>query len=251
MNLAFNLGTVEAIMLAGVRMAAFIIIAPPFSFRAIPARVKAMLAIGLAIAVSPQVVPGYRSGNTIAFLGDLVVQLLVGLSLGFLVMVIFSAIQSAGSLLDMFGGFQMAQGFDPQLNLNGAQLTKLFQMTALALMMSTGAYQLVLGGIAKTFTAIPLGASFDLNAVAENAVSAVSGMFVAAVQIAGPLAIILFLADVGLGLLTRVAPALNAFAIGFPLKILLTLSLGSVLFVVLPSVVESLTGQAVHLLVGL
>ena len=48
-------------------------------------------------------------------------------------------------------------------------------------------------------------------------------MFVAALQIAGPLLVVLFLADVGLGLLTRVAPALNAFALGFPLKILLTL----------------------------
>ena len=46
-------------------------------------------------------------------------------------------------------------------------------------------------------------------------------MFVAALQIAGPLLVVLFLADVGLGLLTRVAPALNAFALGFPLKILL------------------------------
>ena len=53
--------------------------------------------------------------------------------------------------------------------------------------------------------------------------SAVTGMFLSAVQIAGPLLVVLFLADVGLGLLTRVAPALNAFSLGFPLKIMLTL----------------------------
>ena len=61
-------------------------------------------------------------------------------------------------------------------------------------------------------------------------ITAVTQMFLAAVQIAGPLLVVLFLADVGLGLLTRVAPALNAFALGFPLKILLTLSLGGVVF---------------------
>ena len=62
-------------------------------------------------------------------------------------------------------------------------------------------------------------------------------MFLASVQIAGPLLVVLFLADVGLGLLTRVAPALNAFAMGFPLKILLTVTLAAVMFVALPRIV--------------
>ena len=59
-----------------------------------------------------------------------------------------------------------------------------------------------------------------------------------------------FLADAGLGLLTRVAPALNAFALGFPLKIFLTLMLGGVVFVALPRIVSSLAGQAVTALTG-
>ena len=75
-------------------------------------------------------------------------------------------------------------------------------------------------------------------------------MFLAAVQIAGPLLVVLFLADAGLGLLTRVAPALNAFALGFPLKIFLTLTLGGLVFIVLPRVVSSLTGTACRPAVG-
>ena len=75
-------------------------------------------------------------------------------------------------------------------------------------------------------------------------------MFLAAVQIAGPLLVVLFLADAGLGLLTRVAPALNAFALGFPLKILLTLTLVSVVFVALPRVVSALVQQIVRTLAG-
>jgi flagellar biosynthetic protein FliR len=70
------------------------------------------------------------------------------------------------------------------------------------------------------------------------------------VQIAGPLLVVLFLADAGLGLLTRVAPALNAFALGFPLKIFLTVTLAAVVFVAMPTVVSSLTGEAVGLLTG-
>ena len=75
-------------------------------------------------------------------------------------------------------------------------------------------------------------------------VGAVSQMFLAAVQIAGPLMVVLFLADAGLGLLTRVAPALNAFALGFPLKIMLTLSLGGLVLMALGPVVAALVTTA-------
>lgn len=71
-----------------------------------------------------------------------------------------------------------------------------------------------------------------------------------AVQIAGPLLIVLFLADVGLGLVTRVAPALNAFAMGFPIKIALTLLLVGFVYVVLPGVVSAIADDAVRMLLG-
>jgi flagellar biosynthetic protein FliR len=69
-------------------------------------------------------------------------------------------------------------------------------------------------------------------------------MFMSAVQIAGPLLIIVILADIGLGLLTRVAPALNVFVLGFPLKIYLTLSLVSIVYLTLPRVVEALSNRS-------
>ena len=72
----------------------------------------------------------------------------------------------------------------------------------------------------------------------------ITDLFVAALQVAGPLIVVLFLADAGLGLLTRVAPALNAFALGFPLKILLTITLSVVAYLALPQIVASLTDDA-------
>lgn len=250
MAFALDFAWLEAVMLAGVRMVAFIVIAPPFSYNAIPLRIKGMLAVALALAVSPRVTAGYVSLDTAAFFGAVVLEVLVGAVLGFLVYVIFSAVQSAGGLIDMFGGFQLAQAFDPQSMINGAQFTRLFQMTALALMFSSDAYQLIIGGLVRTFGALPLGGGIDLAHPVEAAVGAVTQMFLASVQIAGPLLVVLFLADAGLGLLTRVAPALNAFALGFPLKILLTLMLGGLVFVALPRIVASLTGLAVAALTG-
>ncbi len=250
MEIELDQARIEAIMLAGVRIVAFLVIAPPFSYKGIPARVKAMLAVGLALAVSPEVADGYVTGGTGQYIGALVLELVVGAALGFLVLVVFSAVQSAGSLIDLFGGFSLAQGFDPQSMVNGAQFARLFQLTALTLLFTSDGYQLIIGGLVRTFSALPLGGGLDLAEPAEALTSAVTGLFLAAVQIAGPLIVVLFLADVGLGLLTRVAPALNAFALGFPLKIFITLSLGGVVFVALPRVVSTLADRAAGLLMG-
>ena len=250
MNITLDQNWIEAFLLASVRMIAFLVIAPPFSYNAFPARVKAMLGLGLALAVAPQVSQGYSALGTGAFFMALVLELLVGALLGFLVLVVFSAVQSAGNLIDTFGGFQLAQAFDPQSMVNGAQFTRVFQITALALLFASDGYQLIIGGLLRSFTALPLTGGVDLSEPAAAMVTAVSQMFLAAVQIAGPLLVVLFLADAGLGLLTRVAPALNAFALGFPLKILLTLTLASMVFLALPRIVSSLVSTIVRAVTG-
>jgi len=250
MELSIDADRLEATMLAGVRLVAFFVIAPPFSYRAFPGTVKVILGLGLAIGVAPRVAVGYESLDTGPFLLALLTQLVVGLSLGFLVFLVFAAVQSAGALIDLFGGFTLAQAFDPQSQVNGAQFTRLFQMTALALLFTSGGYQLIVGGLVRSFDAVPLTGTFAVGGLASMLVTAMSQMFLATLQIAGPLVVVLFLADVGLGLLTRVAPALNAFQMGFPIKIGLTVLFAGALFMALPSVVSSLTGDAVEAITG-
>ncbi|MDF2580933.1 MAG: flagellar biosynthetic protein FliR, partial [Microbacterium sp.] len=152
--------------------------------------------------------------------------------------------------IDVFGGFQLAQGFDPQMNVNGAQFTRLFQMIALALLFASNGYQLILAGLARSFAAIPVDGVLDLARPVELLVDTASQLLVAALQIAGPLLLVLFLADIALGLVSRVAPALNAFALGFPLKIILTFLLAGSVILALPAVVGALTDQATGLLIG-
>ncbi|WP_400159957.1 flagellar biosynthetic protein FliR [Arthrobacter sp. BPSS-3] len=240
----------EVLLLASVRMTAFLVVAPPFAHAAFPARIKSMLGVGLGLAVTSRVSGGYTAKDTAGFFTAVVLELATGLVLGFLVLLVFAAVQSAGSLIDLFSGFQMAQAFDPQMMVNGAQFTRLLQMAALALLFASDGYQLVIAGLTGSFTALPLAGGLDLAQPVQAMTSAVTGMFLAAVQIAGPLLVVLFLADVGLGLLTRVAPALNAFSLGFPLKIMLTLSLAAFLFLALPRIVSTLAGQAAKTVLG-
>ena len=247
MTLTLPLATIELVMLTAVRIAAFIVIAPPFAHKAVPGQVKVMLSLGLGILVAPRAaaaaeeagnpVGGAIASGTATFLGALLLQVLIGL--------VFSAVQAAGNLIDLFGGFQMAAAFDPMSLTNGAQFARLYQLTAMVLLFASDAYQVVIAGLLRTFEALPLGTGIDLAVLGETLTSGFTEMFVAALQVAGPLIAVLFLADAGLGLLTRVAPALNAFALGFPLKILLTVTLGASAYLALPHIVATLTDTAV------
>ncbi len=243
----FAFGWLETVLLAGVRIVAFLLVAPPFSHGAIPTRVRVMLALGLAIAVAPTLAQ-QRPLDTGAFLERLIMQVIVGLALGFVIQLAFAALQSAGGLIDLFGGFQLAQGYDPQSLVNGAQFTRLFQITAIALLFATNGYQMVVAGVTRSFTAIPVGGAPDFSVMGGALAKGFGQMFLASVQIAGPLILVLFLADAGLGLLTRVAPALNAFSLGYPLKILITISFAGVVYVLLPGVVSSVLDSGIGML---
>ncbi len=244
----------ESVLLAGVRMAAFLVIAPPFAHRGIPGTVKAMLAMALALLVAPRArataEPLAVTGDVAGFVGHLIMQAVIGFALGFLVAAVFAVVQSAGALLDMFAGFQVAQAYDPMQQSSGAHLQRLYQLTAIVLLFASDGYQLVITGLVRTFDVLPIGMPLDLAANAAASTEGVTQIFLAALQVAGPLAVVLFLADVGLGLLTRVAPALNAFALGFPLKILMTLTLVGMAYVALPQLVSALTDDAMRSLMG-
>jgi len=237
------LAAVETTLLASVRMIAFLVVAPPFAQRGVPGPVKVALGTGLALAVAPRL-PQVASASTAVFFGDLVLQALVGAATGFLVYLLFAAVQSAGALIDLFGGFQIATAFDPMSMTSGAQFSRLYQLLAVVLLFASDGYQLVVAGLVRTFDALPLGVVFSTAAYGQSVADGLTDMFVAALQIAGPLLVVLFLADIGLGLLTRVSPALNAFALGFPLKILLTLTLSGFALLALPGILGVLAGDA-------
>ena len=250
MQIPFDVEWLQGYMLVLIRVVLFISIAPPFSTGAFPWRIKVIVASGLALAFSQRIeIPegGLDGGELIV---GAVSEAATGAALGVLVMVTFAAIASAGSLIDLAGGFQLSSAYDPATMVNGAQFTRLFQNGALALMFASGAYIPVFMGLASSFEAVQLGQFPEMNNAAESIVAAFIGMFAAAVQIAAPMLAVLFLADVGLGLLTKVAPTLNAFSLGFPMKILVTLGFVGMVFAALPSAIGQLTDAAIELIRG-
>jgi flagellar biosynthetic protein FliR len=231
-------------VLASVRVLAWLMIVPPFSSRAVPATAKVLLAVGLALAVAPSLGDLVPPKDFPQLATYVVQEALLGASMGFVTFLVFAAIQAAGDLIDVFGGFSLAQAFDPMsFNMNSV-FGKLYQMLAMMLLFATNAHLLIVGGLLRTFEQMPVGSMWPSGNVSGVIVTAFEVFFTSAVQIALPLIGVLFLADLGLALMTKVAPQLNAIMVMFPAKIGLTLMIVGLSFPVLPHAVERLVEAA-------
>jgi flagellar biosynthetic protein FliR len=244
MNVSVATAELTALLLASVRAAAWLVISPPFNSQAVPAQYKALLSVAIALPLVPSLAGHVPSTDSPLFIVSIAEQVVLGTALGFLTSMLFAAIQAAGNLIDLFGGFSVAFAFDPlgsSGNTGGGVFGRFYNTMALTLLFATDGHQLVLRGFTESYKALPLDGGLSLHGLQRLVTDGLSEMFVASIQIAGPLIAVLFCTDIGLGLLSRIAPSLNAFSLGFPAKILVTLLLFGLAIPLFPGVVRSVT----------
>ncbi|WP_127498435.1 flagellar biosynthetic protein FliR [Actinoplanes solisilvae] len=245
MNLSLPTAELLALLLGAARTGAWLMLCPPFSSRLIPGPVKALLSVALTLPMAPHLRGTLPSLQTSDIIFNILIQVFVGAGLGFITMLLFAAVQAAGDLIDLFGGFTLAMGYDPLSQNQSSIFGRLYNLVAITLLFATDGHQLVLRGFLQTFRTVPLDWSFGASTFTELIIKGLGEMFVAAIQIAGPLIAVLFLTDVAFGLLNRVAPALNAFQLGFPAKIFMVLLIAGIAITALPGVVDSLVDRSV------
>lgn len=236
------------LLLGSARAAAWLVIAPPFASKAVPGPVKALLSVALAMPLLGRHDLALPAMDTASIVSAVIWQVFTGAALGFLCYLVFAAVQTAGDLIDVSGGFALGFFYDPLMQTGNAVMGRMYQMTALTLLLASGGYLVVLQGFMASYRLVPLNGGLAIGSLSEVATQATSGLLLAAAQIAGPILAVLLLADIGLGLLTRAAPALNAFSLGFPLKILITLAVVGAALVTMPSVVNGLVSDAMSAL---
>ena len=249
----FELPTAEliAIILAAVRSSAWLMVCPPFNSAVIPGPIKALLSVALALPMAPHLRGNLPSLQTSALIVSSAEQVVVGTALGFITALLFAALQAAGDLIDVFGGFTLAFAFDPLSQSQSSVFGRLYNLMAVTLLFASDGHQLVLRGFLQSYKTLPLNETLSLETLSRLLTEGIGELFLAAVQIAGPLIAVLFLTDVAFGLLNRVAPALNAFQLGFPAKIFLLLTLSGTAIAVLPRALDGLIDKAVVAVVRL
>ncbi|GGK18029.1 flagellar biosynthetic protein FliR [Pilimelia terevasa] len=251
MDLELSSATLLALLLGSVRAAAWLIVCPPFQSRVIPGPLKALLAVALALPMVPKLTPEVPAAQVAPILVSAAEQAVVGVALGFITALFFAAVQAAGDLIDLFGGFALAFGFDPLAQTSTSVFGRFYNLIAVTLLFATEGHQMVLRGFLESYDTLPLTGTLSLSQLSELLTTGLDDMFVSALQMAGPLIAVLFLTDVALGLLNRVAPALNAFSLGFPAKIFLTLSIAGTAIAVLPRTLAGIVETAVKAVVSI
>jgi flagellar biosynthesis protein FliR len=251
MDLEVPAVTLVALLLGTARAAGFVLLAPPFNSRSIPAPVKGALAMALSVLLSTTIAPTLPEVSGGFLVVAAVTEVIIGAALGFVVQVLFTAVQMAGDLIDLTGGFSLQPAYDPLAMTNNSSIGRLHYLLATTLLFSSGGHLLLIKGFATSYEGMPVGGSVPTEELGAVLIKAFAMMFLAAVQIAGPMVAVLLLADVALALLSKAAPALNIFSFGFPFKIMLTLLMLGLTFPLLPPALDALMEHAVRAMVSL
>lgn len=199
------------------RLSALLSVAPLIGARSVPVPVRVGLAAVLALVLVPVVPHGAVAGLG-AFVVGLVKEVVVGLMLGWVASLVFAAVQMAGEWLDLHGGFQVAQVFDPTFDTQNGLLGQFQYLLAALVFLGSGGYGLVIRAAVESTAWSPPGV-LQLHVETEAEwVAMVTRAVWLAVQIAAPVAAALFLAEVAVALLGRAMPQMNLLILALPVK---------------------------------
>ncbi len=211
---------VLAFMLTLARVAPLFILAPLFSNKQLTPRVKGIAAVALAIGLSPLAGRGADIPADAWMLGGLVLkELLVGAAFAFIIGALSSAVSAAGSLIDTLVGFSYGSLVDPLTGTQSGVLAQVYGMVTVGIFIAIGGDGWLIQGLARTYELVPLMEAPALGSLVEGTQKAFVGIAVAAIEIAAPVLLALVITDAAFGVVSKVMPQLNVFAMGFPAKV--------------------------------
>ena len=203
-----------------LRVLAVFTSAPLFSNKAFPVRARIGLAFFIALAAQPslQGQPVISITSPEAF-GAVVQQVGIGLAIGFAVRLVFAAVELAGEVVGFQMGLNFAAFFDPSLNTQSSAVARFFGQMALFMFIVMNGHLMVLMAIIKSFESFPVDQHFSHATSSMKLYTLGSDLFASALWMALPMVGMLMFANLALGIVSRIAPQMNIYAIGFPITL--------------------------------
>ena len=203
------------------RIAGVFIQAPIFNSRSFPFFAKTVIAIWISIVlwfVTP--IHSTLPDSFSAFILALIFEVAIGFIIGFIVNIIFIAVQSAGEMMDLQMGLSVATALDPVFGAVISVVGKLAFFMALIIFITADGHHLILSGLHQSFTALPVGklANFSSPNLAMQIIELGSNLWLTAIKLAAPVVLLIFISDFTFGIVSRVAPQVNVFMLGFQVK---------------------------------
>ncbi|MBK8018680.1 MAG: flagellar biosynthetic protein FliR [Betaproteobacteria bacterium] len=221
-----------------VRILAFFSTEPVLGNRSVPVRVKVALSVFVAILVSGAV-PGPAGVEPFSAAGLLVLvqQLVIGVAMGFAARITVSAAEMAGQLAGLQVGLGFAVFFDPQGSGQTPVVAQFYGIIAVLTLLATNGHYTLLTALVESFRTLPMTPEPISGRGFLTLVTWGGEIFKAGLMMSMPVVGALLVANIAIGILTRAAPQLNIFAVGFPV----TLALGFVmLYLSVPLIVPAI-----------
>lgn len=236
--MSFTIENLEYYLLVLVRMSSFVMSAPFFGYQTIPNRAKAAISIWLSIVVI-QVVPviplSYE--GVLGFSVLVLKEFVVGVVLGLMCNLCFYIVGFAGHIIDMEMGLSMASMYDPATNIQVTVTGNIYNYFLMLMLVVTNTHYYIIRAITDSFQYFNIGKAVIRTDFLKNLfVDFMANYFLIAMRIVLPVFCCMLLINVILGVLTRVAPQMNMFAVGIQIKVIIGMCLLVILVQTMPSV---------------
>ncbi|OGI19802.1 MAG: flagellar biosynthetic protein FliR [Candidatus Melainabacteria bacterium RIFCSPHIGHO2_02_FULL_34_12] len=218
------------------RSIAFASTAPLIGHKTVPAMVKVSFAILLTLLLMPNIEPPAVYPKNYYFIQQIVMNVFVGLLIGWMTSLVIEIGRVAGEMLDMQMGLNAATLFDPGTQTQSTIIGRLFDLVSLTLFISIGGMEKVIEGFSKAYNTFPVVVN-EINLNFNKILSATADVISIGFIIVSPIIMIILVIDLILGIMSRAAPQINAFQISFSIKPAVGIIL---VFVLLPYILQIL-----------
>ncbi|MCG8432738.1 MAG: flagellar biosynthetic protein FliR [Gammaproteobacteria bacterium] len=220
------------------RVTGVLMVAPVFGARFIPMRVRVSIALAFTFLILP-ILPTVAEVSPFSWTGLVIVvqQMLIGLAMGFILQLVFDAMVLAGQFIAMSIGLGFAFMVDPQRGINVPVLSQFYLLSATLLFLAMNGHLALVEVLVTSFTTLPVGVTGLSQDGYWQVVLWAQQIFVGSVKIALPVLASMLLVNLAFGIISRAAPTLNLFNIGFPAALLFGFVL---IFMSLPAMAPAL-----------
>lgn len=208
-------------LLVLLRVSALLMVAPIFGHRTWLARAKVGLAFTVSIILFPIVAdqPLDVPAGVLPYALMMIREVLMGVVMGFVVLLLFVGIQFAGQVAGLQMGFGIVNVIDPQSSNQLSIMGQFLNILAILLLLSLNGHHTILTGLVTSFETIPLGGVVLKAGLMQKMIAITAEVFIIGVKIAAPIMTALFLVTAAMGVLARTVPQMNVFMVGFPVQI--------------------------------
>jgi len=231
----------DVFLLIFVRMTGLFVIAPIFGRKNVPNYFKIGFSFFTAlIIVNTAAVQSFQNEESLLMYSIFVIkEFLLGLSIGFVAYISYTAIYIAGEIIDMQIGFGMVNVMDPVNNIQVPVTANLYFIISMLLFLSLNGHHMLIKALFDSFSAVPIGTAVFDTGLADGIMDLFSSVFATGFKIAAPIVATILITEVALGTISRMVPQLNIFVIGMPLKIIIGIILMILTIPMFVSVMES------------